>query len=96
MGNDPRQLAGSPDADACDKMVRFVDLCDSFHLPVVNLVDNPGFQVGVEAERRGTIRHGVRALFAIYQARVPWASILVRRCFGVAGAGHGKHHRQSP
>lgn len=93
LANDPRQLAGSPDADACDKMVRFVDLCDTFHIPVVNLVDNPGFQIGVEAERRGTIRHGVRALFAIYQAEIPWASILVRRCFGVAGAGHGKHHR---
>ena len=93
MANDPRQLAGSPDADACDKMVRFVDLCDTFHIPVVNLVDNPGFQVGIEAAHRGTIRHGVRALFAIYQAKIPWVSILVRRCFGVAGAGHGKHHR---
>jgi acetyl-CoA carboxylase carboxyltransferase component len=93
MANDPRQLAGSPDSDACDKMVRFVDLCDTFHVPVVNFVDNPGFQVGVEAESRGTIRHGVRALFSIYQAEVPWVSILVRRCFGVAGAGHGKHHR---
>ena len=93
LANDPRQLAGSPDADACDKMSRFVDLCDTFHLPMVNFVDNPGFQVGVEAERRGTIRHGVRALFAIYQAEIPWVSVLVRRCFGVAGAGHGKHHR---
>jgi acetyl-CoA carboxylase carboxyltransferase component len=74
-------------------MGRFIDLCDTFHVPVVNFVDNPGFQVGVEAERRGTIRHGVRALFAVYQAEVPWVSILVRRCFGVAGAGHGKHHR---
>jgi len=93
IANDPRQLAGSPDADACDKMARFVDLCDTFHVPVVNFVDNPGFQVGIEAEHRGTIRHGVRALFSIYQAEIPWVSILVRRCFGVAGAGHGKHHR---
>ena len=67
------------DADASQKMVRFVDLCDTFHLPIVNFVDNPGFEIGVEAERRGTIRHGVRALTAIYQASVPWCSILVRR-----------------
>ena len=81
------------DADASQKMVRFVDLCDTFHLPVVNFVDNPGFEIGIEAEKRGTIRHGVRALFAVYQASVPWCSILVRRVFGVAGAGHGAHHR---
>jgi acetyl-CoA carboxylase carboxyltransferase component len=61
MANDPRELAGSIDADAWHKMVRFVDLCDTFHLPVVNVVDNPGLLSGVEAERRGTIRHGVRA-----------------------------------
>jgi acetyl-CoA carboxylase carboxyltransferase component len=93
LANDPRQLAGSVDADAAQKMERFVDLCDTFRLPVVNFVDNPGFLIGVEAERRGTIRHGVRALVAVYQATVPWCSILVRRVFGVAGAGHGNHTR---
>ena len=93
MANDPRQLAGALDADACDKQIRFVDLCDTFRLPIVNFVDNPGFLIGVEAEKRGTIRHGVRALFAIYQARVPWVSVIVRKVFGVAGAGHGAHHR---
>jgi acetyl-CoA carboxylase carboxyltransferase component len=93
VANDPRQKGGAMDADAAAKLVRFVDLCDTFHLPVVNFVDNPGFEIGVESERRGTIRHGVRALFAVYQASVPWCSILVRRCFGVAGAGHGAHHR---
>jgi len=93
LANDPRQRAGSLDADASQKMVRFVDLCDTFHLPVVNFVDNPGFGIGVEAERRGTVRAGVRALTAVYQARVPWCSVLLRRVFGVAGAGHGAHHR---
>ncbi len=93
LANDPRQLAGALDAAACDKLTRFVDLCDTFHLPVVNFVDNPGFLIGVEAERRGTIRHGVRALAAVYQASVPWVSVIVRRVYGVAGAGHGPHHR---
>ncbi|HME70224.1 MAG TPA: carboxyl transferase domain-containing protein [Myxococcota bacterium] len=93
MANDPRQLAGAPDADASQKMTRFVDFCDQFHLPVVNFVDNPGFLIGPEAEKRGTVRQGVRALIAVYQARVPWCSVIVRRVFGVAGAGHGQHHR---
>jgi len=93
MANDPRQLAGALDTDASQKLTRFVDLCDTFRLPVVNFVDNPGFLVGIEAEKRGTIRHGVRALAAVYQATVPWCSILVRRVFGVAGAGHGNHTR---
>ena len=70
--------------------MRFIDLCDTFHLPVVNLVDNPGFLIGVEAERAGTVRLGSRALLAMYQASTPWVSIIIRRCYGVAGAGHGK------
>jgi acetyl-CoA carboxylase carboxyltransferase component len=93
VANDPRQRGGVVDADASHKLVRFVDLCDTFHLPVVNFVDNPGFEIGVEAERRGTIRAGVRALTSVYQATVPWCSVIVRRVFGVAGAGHGAHHR---
>lgn len=93
MANDPMRAAGAIDADAAEKMVRFVDLCDTFRLPVVNFVDNPGFLVGVEAERRGTIRKGVRALAAVYQATVPWCSVILRKVFGVAGAGHANHTR---
>lgn len=96
MANDCRFGAGAIDADAAEKMVRFVDLCDTFHLPVVNFVDNPGFMVGVEAERRGTIRKGVRALTAVYQATVPWCSVIVRKAYGVAGAGHHNFERSSP
>jgi acetyl-CoA carboxylase carboxyltransferase component len=91
MGNDPRWLGGAIDGAAADKMTRFVDLCDTFHLPVVNFVDNPGFLIGVAGERQGTIRRGARAIFSVYQASVPWCSILVRRVFGVAGAAHGNH-----
>jgi acetyl-CoA carboxylase carboxyltransferase component len=96
VANDPRFAAGSIDADAGEKMTRFVDLCDTFSLPVVNFVDNPGFLVGVEAEKRGTIRRGVRALTAVYQATVPWCSIIVRKVYGVAGAGHSDFSRMSP
>jgi acetyl-CoA carboxylase carboxyltransferase component len=93
LANDPRHAGGAVTAAASEKMTRFVDLCDTFHLPVVNFVDNPGFMLGVGAERAGTIRKGVRALSAIYQASVPWVTVIVRRVFGVAGAGHANVQR---
>lgn len=90
---DPAVLGGGMTADAARKLERFVDLADTFHLPLVRLVDQPGFVVGVEAERDGTMRAGARALAAVYQARVPQFTVVVRRMFGVAGAGHSAHHR---
>jgi acetyl-CoA carboxylase carboxyltransferase component len=93
LASDPNHYAGGLTADASEKLTRFVDLCDQFHLPVVNFVDQPGFLIGTEAERQGTIRRGTRALFAVYQATVPWVSILVRKVFGVAGAAHGNAHK---
>jgi acetyl-CoA carboxylase carboxyltransferase component len=87
--SDPEHYAGGLTADASEKLTRFVDLCDQFCLPVVNFVDQPGFVIGTEAERRGTIRRGTRALTAVYQASVPWVSVLVRKVYGVAGAAHG-------
>jgi acetyl-CoA carboxylase carboxyltransferase component len=89
IASDPKHYGGGITADAAEKMARFVDLCDTFRLPVVNLVDIPGFLIGSEAERQGTIRRGARALAAVHQATVPWCSILVRKVFGIAGAGHG-------
>lgn len=89
LANDPYFLGGGLDNDASEKMTRFVDLCDTFHLPVVNFVDQPGFVIGTAAERAGTIRRGVRAMAAVYQATVPWVAIIVRRAYGVAGAAHG-------
>jgi acetyl-CoA carboxylase carboxyltransferase component len=93
LASDPEHYGGGVTADAAEKTARFVDVCDQFHLPVVNLVDVPGFVIGTEAERAGTIRRGARGLFAIAQASVPWASILVRKVYGVAGAGHGDGSR---
>lgn len=93
MANDPKFHGGAITAHAADKMVRFIDICDTFHLPVVYFVDNPGFMIGIEAEKEGTIRFGARFIFAVYQATVPWCSIILRRVFGVAGAAHGNHSR---
>jgi acetyl-CoA carboxylase carboxyltransferase component len=93
LASDPKVYGGGMTADGADKMARFVDLAETFRLPVVHLVDQPGFVIGSAAERAGTIRHGARALAAVYQSTVPWASVIVRRVFGVAGAGHRPHHR---
>ena len=75
---------------SAEKMIRFVDLCDTFHLPVINFTDMPGNLVGVQAEKAGTVRYGVRALQAIEQSRIPWVAIIVGRVFGVAGESYGR------
>jgi acetyl-CoA carboxylase carboxyltransferase component len=93
LASDPNHYAGGLTADASEKMARFVDICDQFRLPVANFVDQPGFVIGTEAERAGTIRRGARGLFAVHQATVPWVSVLVRKVYGVAGAGHGDGSR---
>jgi acetyl-CoA carboxylase carboxyltransferase component len=93
LASDPEHYGGGLTAEGSDKLTRFVDLCDQFHLPVVNFVDQPGFVIGSAAERAGTIRRGTRALYAVYQATVPWVSVLVRKVYGVAGAGHGDGSR---
>lgn len=86
LANDPRFLAGSFNYDVAEKFTRFIDMCDTFHVPIVNLCDQPGFTIGRKAEEHGTIRKGVRASFAIVQATVPLAVVYLRKCFGVAGA----------
>ena len=93
IASDPKHYGGGITGDASDKLTRFIDLCDQFRLPVVNLVDQPGFVIGTEAERAGTMRRGARALFAVHQASVPWASVLVRKVYGVAGAAHADASR---
>ncbi|HYW02337.1 MAG TPA: carboxyl transferase domain-containing protein [Gammaproteobacteria bacterium] len=93
MAGDPYSYGGGWTADTARKVERFIDLAETFHLPVVHLVDNPGFVIGTRAEQQATIRHGARTLAAVYQATVPWCSILIRKVFGVAGAAHGDHTR---
>ncbi|USG60855.1 hypothetical protein NBZ79_16985 [Sneathiella marina] len=88
IASDPYHYGGAWTADASQKVTRFVDLVQTFHLPVVHLVDIPGFLVGRQAEDQATIRHGVRAMTAIFQATVPWCAMIVRKTYGVAGAAH--------
>jgi acetyl-CoA carboxylase carboxyltransferase component len=88
VANDCHHLGGCMSADAAQKIRRFVELCDSFRLPVVSLVDEPGFAIGPEAERAATIRHGMSAMFAVLQSEVPWIAVVLRRAFGVAAGIH--------
>jgi len=84
----PFHYGGAWTADTCQKVERWVDFAQTFHLPVVYLVDCPGFLIGLEAEQAGTIKQGVRAMSAIWQTTVPWCSVIIRNVFGVAGAAH--------
>ena len=93
LASDPSYLGGSWEALTSQKVERFVKLADRFRLPVVHLVDNPGFMIGVEAERAATIRFGVAAMNAVYAATVPWASIIVRRAYGIAGSAMSNAER---
>lgn len=93
LANDPTFLAGSWTADAAEKARRFVTLAEQFRLPVVHFVDNPGFMIGLDAEKAGTIRRGVEAMNAIYRATIPWASVIIRKAYGVAGAAMSNHTR---
>jgi acetyl-CoA carboxylase carboxyltransferase component len=88
LASDPFHYGGAWGAETCQKVVRFVDLAETFHLPVVYLMDCPGFMIGLEAERSATIRHGVRAMAALNQTTTPWCTVIVRNAFGVAGAAH--------
>lgn len=86
MANDPRFMGGAIDGPAADKQTHFIELCDAFHIPILNFVDVPGVMVGPQAELEGTLRRGMRAFWMIYQATVPIIDIMVRKCYGMAGA----------
>lgn len=88
VASDPYHYGGTWDKPTSEKFVRFLDMAQAFHLPVVNFIDVAGFQVGLAAEQAGTMRYGVRALAAVYQSTVPWCSIIIRKAYGVAAAGH--------
>lgn len=86
LAGDPFFLDGAWTADVCDKVTRHMDLCSTFHLPVIHFVDCPGFAVGVKAETAGVTRAGVRAMTAVYQADVPVCSVVIRKAYGLAGS----------
>jgi acetyl-CoA carboxylase carboxyltransferase component len=84
VANQPRILAGTLDIAASQKAARFVRFCDAFNLPIVSLVDTPGFLPGKDLEWRGMIRHGAELAFAYAQATVPRICLILRKAFGGA------------
>lgn len=88
LANDCTVYAGAMTAEAAQKYRRFVETCDTFHVPVINFIDQPGFMIGPESEQAGTIRYGMAAVAAAAQSTMPWASIQVHKGFGVATAAH--------
>jgi acetyl-CoA carboxylase carboxyltransferase component len=83
IANDSRHVAGAITSDASDKAARLLQLCDAFGLPVVSLVDTPGFMVGPEAEETGLVRHASRLLVAGAALRVPLVAVILRRGYGL-------------
>ena len=82
VANNPRYLGGVIDSPAAEKAARFVNLCDAFNIPLIFLVDVPGFLVGSAAERSGIIQHGSRMLYAVARATVPKLTVVVRKAYG--------------
>ena len=90
MINNPKRLGGSMDVSAGVKVIRFLQLCDTFHLPMVYFADEPGFMVGPDQQRQGIVRAGAKMLCATLRTRMPWISIITRQLYGVAGQCHDR------
>lgn len=82
VASNPMYLGGVLDVDAADKAARFINLCDAFSIPLVFLVDVPGFMVGSKVEQQGIIRHGAKMLYAVSTATVPKFTVIVRKAYG--------------
>ncbi len=90
MINNPRYLGGSMDKAAGEKTARLLQLCDTFHLPLVHFCDEPGFMVGLDEEKKGIVRAGARVVSLLSLSQTPYMTFIVRQVYGVAG---GLHYR---
>jgi propionyl-CoA carboxylase beta chain len=84
VANQPMFLAGSLDVDASDKAARFIRFCDAFNIPIITLMDVPGFFPGKQQEEKGIIRHGAKMLYAYAEATVPKITVVLRKGYGGA------------
>jgi acetyl-CoA carboxylase carboxyltransferase component len=85
IANNPMVNGGAMDVKAARKQTHFIQLCDTFHIPIVFLVDVPGFMVGLQAEQAATLREGMRTVYTALQATVPMLTVVIRKCYGMAG-----------
>jgi acetyl-CoA carboxylase carboxyltransferase component len=90
MIDNPNHLGGSMDITTGSKAIRFMQLCDIFHLPMVYFADEPGFLVGLESQKQGIVRAGARIVLATVNTRMPWITFITRQLFGVAGQLHNR------
>jgi acetyl-CoA carboxylase carboxyltransferase component len=86
IANDSRHLGGAVDADGSDKGARFLQLCDAFNIPVLSLIDTPGFMVGLESESQAAVRKTARLFIAAHKLGVPLFSVVIRKCYGLGAA----------
>ena len=87
VANNPMIYGGAIDVRAARKQTHFVELCDCFHIPLIFFVDVPGFMVGKDAEAAATLREGMRSVYVGLQATVPIYTVVIRKCYGMAGMG---------
>ena len=92
MANNPKHHGGATDVAAGNKVMRLIQLCNTFHLPLISFADEPGFMVGLESEKHGIERAGARLVAMTNQSWMPWSTVVVGRLYGVAGQCH---HRPS-
>lgn len=95
VANQPDYLAGVLDINASDKGARFIRFCDAFHIPLVTLVDTPGFLPGTEQEHNGIIRHGAKMIYAYAEATVPKLTVILRKAYGGAYIVMSSKHLRS-
>ena len=88
IANDCMIYAGAMTAEASMKLRKFIDFVNTFNIPVISFVDEPGFMIGPDSEKAGTIKHGTAAISVLMQSKIPWASVIIRKVFGVAGGAH--------
>jgi acetyl-CoA carboxylase carboxyltransferase component len=82
VANQPLEMAGVLDVDSSDKAARFIRYCDAFNIPLITLVDLPGYMPGVDQEHAGVIRHGAKVLYAYSEATVPKLTVIIRKAYG--------------
>ena len=90
MINNPKRNGGSTDVAAGTKVIRFLQLCDTFHLPMVYFADEPGFNSGPDQQAQGILRAGAKLVTTTLRTQMPWISIITRQLYGVAGQCHDR------
>ncbi len=90
MINNPKRIGGAMDIAAGTKVIRFLSMCDTFHLPMVYFADEPGFFVSPEQQALGIVRAGAKILCATLRTQMPWCSVIIRQLYGVAGQCHDR------